>query len=86
MDVYYFSCRYEQLDWRMRAVVYSNDYLFLFEIEAEDRTLNERFGVKFLTQPRDSFLDIRCTNTIADHFRYELALLHSLRFFLLSMQ
>jgi len=69
----------------MRAVVYSNDYLFLYEIEPEDRMLYERFGVKFVTQPRDSFDEIRCTNTVPDHFHYELALLHSLRKHLVSI-
>lgn len=84
MEIYYFPCHYEERDYPMKINKYSNDYLFLYEIEPEDRILNERFGVKFITQLRDSLLEMRCTNSITDHFQYELAIVHGLRQFLVS--
>ncbi|HVU99052.1 MAG TPA: hypothetical protein VHE34_27710 [Puia sp.] len=82
MNTFYFFCNYEGRSWGMRATVYSNNYLFLYEIEPEDRMLNERFGVKFFTRPRDSFFEFRCTNAVKDQFHYELAILAGLRQYL----
>ena len=86
MNSYYFSCRFEQSDWRMRALVYKNEYLFLYEVEPEDPMLHARFGIKFVTQPRDGFFDIRCSNPVKAHADYEVALLAGLEQYLVSQR
>ena len=86
MNSYYFSCCFEETNWRFRALVYKNEYLFLFEVEPEDRMLYARFGIKFITQPRDGFFDIRCSNPVKEHAQYELALLAGLEQYLISQR
>lgn len=68
----------------MRVLVYTNEYLSLYEVEPEDRRLYTRFGIKFITQPKEAFLDIRCSNSIKEHRTYEQAVLIALAEFLVS--
>jgi hypothetical protein len=68
----------------MRALIYANEYLNLYEVEAEDRKLFARFGVKFITQPRQGLLDVRCSNPIREHHQYEQAVLIGLKEYLSS--
>ena len=78
MDHFYFSCHFEGRQWRLRAVIYANEYLFLYEVEPEDRLLRERYGIKFITQPKDGLLDVRCSNSLRQHEMYEQAILLAL--------
>lgn len=84
MIIYNFSCFFEDDFWQMRALVYTNEYLFLYEVEPEDRRLYTRFGIKFITQPKEAFLEIRCSNSLKEHFVYEQAILAALGKFLVS--
>lgn len=84
MNSYYFSCNFENENWQMRALIYMNDYLFLYEVEPEDRMLCTRFGVKFITQPKEGFLDMRCSNSVKDHFQYEQAVVAGLERYLVA--
>lgn len=84
MKIYLFPCYFEEEYWQMRALVYTNDYLFLYEIEPEDRNLYTRFGVKFITQPREGLLDVRCTNSVKEHLTYEQGILSGLADYLAS--
>jgi len=86
MNIYYFSCYFEEDYWQMRAVVYTNEYLFLYEVEPEDRKLYARFGIKFITQPKEGFLDIRCSNSVKEHLPYEKAILIGLVEWLVSQK
>jgi hypothetical protein len=84
MNSYHFSCYFEEDLWQMRAIVYKNEYMYLYEVEPEDRKLFARFGVKFITQPKEGFSDIRCSNPVKDHSQYEAAILTGLEQFLVS--
>ena len=84
MNIYYFSCYFEEAHMQMRALVYTNEYLFLYEVEPEDRKLFSRFGIKFITQPKEGSLDIRCTNPVKEHLLYELAVITGLADYLAS--
>jgi hypothetical protein len=84
MNIYLFSCYFEDDYWQMRALVYTNEYLFLYEVEPQDRRLFTRFGIKFITQPKEGFLDIRCSNSIKEHLTYEQAILTGLVEYLVS--
>ncbi|HWB90306.1 MAG TPA: hypothetical protein VG605_00580 [Puia sp.] len=84
MNINYFTFHYEGKDWRMRTIIYANEYLFLYELEPEDRILYARFGVKFVTQPKNGFLDIRCSNAVNDHLQYEAAIMNGLKQYLVS--
>ena len=86
MIIYNFSCFFEDDYWQMRALVYTNEYLFLYEVEPEDRRLLTRFGIKFITQPKEAFLDIRCSNSLKDHRAYEQAILTGLAEYLVSQK
>jgi|GEM_PF-1647614 len=79
MYIFYFSCDFEGIQWRMRALVYENDFLYLYEIEPEDRQLFGLFGVKFITQQRADFPDIRCHHPVKGHLDYECALIAGLQ-------
>ena len=78
MDIYYFTCYFEEDHYQMRTLVYTNEYLFLYEVEPEDRRLYSRFGIKFITQPIEGFLDIRCSNSVKEHLPYEQAIFNGL--------
>jgi len=78
MNIYYFSCYFEEDYWEMKAFVYTNEYLCLYEVEPEDRRLLTRFGIKFVTQPREGLLDIRCSIPVKEHLSYEGAILAGL--------
>jgi hypothetical protein len=84
MNIYNFSCYFENDYWQMRALVYTNEYLFLYEVEPVDRKLYSRFGIKFITQPKEGFLDIRCSNSVKEHLAYEQAILVGLMEYLAS--
>ncbi len=84
MNIFYFSCNYEERECRVCATVFENEFLFLFEVEPEDKALYQKFGVKFITQPKAAPLDIRCVNSAKEHAEYELVMLASLMEFLLS--
>ncbi|HVS98154.1 MAG TPA: hypothetical protein VHE54_16775 [Puia sp.] len=84
MYIFYFSCSFEEIRRRMRVLVYENDFLYLYEVEPEDRQLSDRFGVKFFTQQRADFLDIRCHHPIREHNEYESVVLMALQSHLLS--
>lgn len=75
MVIHNFSCYFEDDYWQMKALTYTNEYLLLYEVEPEDRRLYSRFGIKFVTQPKESFLDIRCSNPVKEHRAYEQAIL-----------
>lgn len=68
----------------MRALVYVNDFLLLYEIEPEDKHLQSLYGVKFVTQQRADSFDIRCHHPEKGHLDYECALLAGLRRYLSS--
>lgn len=78
MNIYYFSSYFEEDYFEMKAFVYTNEYLCLYEVEPEDRKLLTRFGIKFITQPKEGFLDIRCSNSVKEHRSYEQAILTGL--------
>jgi hypothetical protein len=84
MHHFYFSCDFEKAQWRLRAFVHVNDFLYLYEIEPEDKQLKSFFGVKFITQQRTDFLDIRCHHPVKEHLDYECAVLVALQQHLLS--
>jgi hypothetical protein len=84
MYSFYFSCSFEEIQWRMRALVYRNDFLYLYEVEPEDRQLKARFGVKFITQQRADFLDIRCDHPMRGHRDYERSILVALQEYILD--
>ncbi|HEV9038748.1 MAG TPA: hypothetical protein VGQ51_19060 [Puia sp.] len=63
----------------MRALVYVNDFLYLYEIEPEDKKLKSLYGVKFITQQRVDFLDIRCHHPEKGHLDYECAIMAGLQ-------
>lgn len=86
MNIYNFSCYFENDYWQMRALVYTNEYLFLYEVEPVDRQLYSRFGIKFITQPKEGFLDIRCSNSVREHLDYEQAILAGLMEYLASQR
>ena len=73
-----FLCHFEDTDYRLRAMVYTNEYLFLYETEPEDIRLLTRFGIKFFTQPKNSLLDIRSRNPNKEHVQYEAAIINAL--------
>lgn len=78
MNSFHFLCQYEESYWQIRAIVYTNEYLYLYEVEPEDRRMRERFGIKFITQPKDSLYDIRCSNPTREHAPYENAVVSAL--------
>lgn len=84
MYYFYFPCIYEEIQWQMRALVHVNDFLYLYEIEPEDKKLKALFGVKFFTQQRADYLDIRCHHPLKEHAGYECVLLVALQKHLLS--
>ena len=84
MNNCYFSCFFEEHEWRIRAVVHENKFLLLYEVEPEDRALHNRFGIKFILQNRHAYLDVRCSHPVEGHFPYEQALVAGLRKHLLS--
>lgn len=84
MDSCNFYCFFEENEWRMRAQVHANEYLLLYEVEPEDKSLQKRFGIKFIVQDKVAFLDVRCSSPIDKHFAYEQSLLAGLRSYLLT--
>lgn len=68
----------------MRAHVYGNDFLYLYEVEPEDRQLKARFGVKFITQQRTDFIDFRCHHPVSGQCEYERAILVALQQYVLA--
>lgn len=83
MDQYYFLCTFEGCDWRIRAKIFVNEQVYLYEVTPEDNGLFSRFGVKFVTQPKWAFWGARCTNSTDGHVLYENAVLAALKDFLL---
>lgn len=84
MHIYHFSCYFENDRWQLKASAYNNEYLLLYEVEPEDRGLYSRFGIKFITQPKEGLLDIRCSNPVKEHRSYEQAILIGLIEYLVS--
>ncbi|HXD78756.1 MAG TPA: hypothetical protein VN616_13155 [Puia sp.] len=84
MNNCYFSCFFEDSEWRLRAVVHENQYLLLYEVEPEDRRLYGRFGIKFILQNRHAYLDVRCSHPVEQDFAYEQSLVAGLRKYLLT--
>jgi hypothetical protein len=84
MYYFYFSCTFEEVQWQMRALVYVNDFLYLFEVEPEDKKLKSLYGAKFITQQRADFHEIRCHHPVRGHLDYECAILAGLRQHLLT--
>jgi hypothetical protein len=70
----------------LRVVIHKNEYLYLYEVEPEDKVLNERFGVKFITQRRNASLDLKCNLPIQEHLLYEQAVVKGLRQYLISLK
>jgi hypothetical protein len=84
MYYFYFSCTFKEIQWRMRALVYLNDFLYLYEVEPEDKQLKSIYGVKFITQQRMDLLDIRCHHPVKGHLDFECAILAGLQQHLMS--
>lgn len=86
MNHYYFSCLFEEQEWRLRAAELNNQWLQLYEVEPEDKLLLNRFGTKFITKAKDSALDVRCLNSLEEHREYETALLIALKQHLITQR